>query len=207
MTGRCIIVGAGEIYGEIETKQGDLIIAADGGYDRLRKTSVTPDILIGDFDSIDSLPRLKDIEIIRHPVEKDETDMYLAYKIGLQNGCDEFYIYGGTGGREDHTFANYCLLIDALNDKKRVYLMGDKRKIFAIKNEKIEFNSPAGKTVSVFAFGSDAHCVSLGGLKYEAKNVTLSATFPLGVSNSVKSSDTRVEISVEDGVLLIMLEL
>ena len=204
---RCVIVGAGEVHAEIEINPADLVIAADGGYQHLEKISVAPDILIGDFDSIENVPQLRGTEIVRHPVEKDETDMYLAYKIGVQKGYNEFYIYGGVGGREDHTFANYCLLLDAINDGKQIYLMGNKRKIFAIKNEKIAFSSPEDKIVSVFAFGADAHGVTLRGLKYEAENIRLRQCFPLGVSKSVKDSSTRVEISVEDGVLLVMLEL
>lgn len=204
---RCVIVGAGEIYGRVDIKDGDFVIAADGGYEHLARESVVPDVLVGDFDSIDSLPFIEDARIVRYPVEKDETDMYLAYRIGAQNGCDEFYIYGGTGGREDHTFANYCLLLDAINDKNRVYLIGDTRKIFVIKNEKIELDLPKNKTVSVFAFGSDASGVTIKGLKYEAKNITLKASFPLGVSNSTQYDATRAEISVKDGTLLIMVEL
>ena len=203
---RCVIVGAGEIFGDIEVRDGDLVIAADGGYAHLERASIVPDVLIGDFDSIDVMPSLSSVEIVRHPVQKDETDMYLAYKLGVSKGCDEFYIYGGVGGREDHTFANYCLLLDAINEGKRIFLMGVDRKIFVIKNEKIELDSSAGKTLSVFAFGADAHGVTLRGVKYEAENITLRQAFPLGVSNSVKNTDTRAEISVGDGALLVMFE-
>ena len=207
MMRRCVIVGAGEVRGEISISENDFVIAADGGYEYLEKMGVTPDVLIGDFDSIEALPQNLDAaQIIRHPVEKDETDMYLAYKVGVQNGCCEFYVYGGTGGREDHTFANYCLLLDAINEGKHIFLMGVDRKIFVIKNEKIELDSSAGKTLSVFAFGADAHGVTLRGVKYEAENITLRQAFPRGVSNSVKNTDTRAEISVGDGALLVMLE-
>ena len=203
---RCVIVGAGEIFGDIEVRDGDLVIAADGGYAHLERASIVPDVLIGDFDSIDVMPSLSSVEIVRHPVQKDETDMYLAYKLGVSKGCDEFYIYGGVGGREDHTFANYCLLLDAINEKKRIYLMGNGRKIFVIKNEKITLESTAGKTLSVFAFGADAHGVCLRGVNYEAEGITLSQVFPLGVSNSIKEDGTRAQISVDNGALLIMLE-
>ena len=206
MTGRCVIIGAGEVYGDIEIREGDFVVAADGGYAYLEKLSVIPNVLVGDFDSIGSLPDGLGVKTVKHPVEKDETDMYLAYKLGVENGCDEFYIYGGVGGRDDHTFANYCLLLDAINDKNRIYLMGNGRKIFAIKNERFEFEARAGATVSVFAFGSDAHGVTLRGLKYGAENITLTQAFPLGVSNSVKDDATRVEISVSCGTLLVMAE-
>ena len=97
--------------------------------------------------------------------------------------------------------------MDAKNDKKQVYLVSDRYKIFVIKDEKISLEPNGEKTVSVFAFGSDAHGVTLRGLKYEAENITLKASFPLGVSNSTQYDATRAEISVRDGTLLIMTEL
>ena len=202
---RCVIVGAGEIYSPIEVCERDFIIAADGGYKHLKNANISPDVLIGDFDSIDKIPQLTGTEIVRHPVEKDDTDMYLAYKLGVEKGFREFVIYGGVGGREDHTFANYCLLLDAKNENNNIILIGNKRKTFVIKNEKITLESAAGKCLSVFAFGSDAYGVSICGLKYAAENITLSAAYPLGVSNSFVENK-HASISVENGALLIMQE-
>ena len=205
MMKRCVIVGAGELYAPIRVKNGDLVIAADGGYTHLLKAGIKPDVLIGDFDSLDDLPNDLSVEIIRHPVEKDETDMYLAYRIGVSRGCLEFHLYGGVGGREDHTFANYCLLTEAKNDNNRAYLVGNGTMIFAIKNERIVLSSEAGRGISVFAFGGDAHGVSIKGLKYQADNITLMASRPLGVSNSF-IDNRKAEISVKSGTLLIMQE-
>ncbi len=206
MMKRCIIVGAGNIYTPIRVEKGDLVIAADGGYAHLLKAGIKPDVLIGDFDSLENLPDSKKVEIIRYPVEKDETDMYLAYKIGVSRGCDEYYLYGGVGGREDHTFANYCLLIEIINDNNQAYLVGNGMKIFAIKNKNIELFSRVGCGLSVFAFGGDAHGVSIKGLKYEVENITLKASCPLGVSNSF-IDNRKAEISVKNGTLLIMQEM
>ena len=203
---RCVIVGAGEIYSPIEIKSGDFVIAADGGYLHLRAANIVPNVIVGDFDSMDEPTAFEGIEIVKHPVEKDETDMYLAYRIGAQHGCDEFYFYGGVGGREDHTFANYCLLLRVTNENKRAFLIGNKSKTFVIKNEKIELCSFEGKGISVFAFGSDAHNVSIKGLKYEAEDITMTSSYPIGVSNSFTKGKTA-EISVGDGALLIMQEM
>ncbi|MBR2432244.1 MAG: thiamine diphosphokinase, partial [Clostridia bacterium] len=76
----CYIVGAGEFYGEFTPDSDDLVIAADGGYDSLLNRGIRPDVLIGDLDSIKEMPN--GIELIRHPVKKDETDMHLAYLEG-----------------------------------------------------------------------------------------------------------------------------
>ena len=74
---KCYIVGAGELFGSFTPVDGDLVIAADGGYDNLLSLGITPSVIIGDLDSVRAdLPR--GIELIRHKVEKDETDAHLA---------------------------------------------------------------------------------------------------------------------------------
>ena len=96
--GICYIVGAGDFYGHITKCDGDIIIAADGGYDSLVRHGYTPDVLIGDFDSISSdIP--VGIRTVTHPKEKDETDMFLAYYEGARLGYTEFVMLGATGGR------------------------------------------------------------------------------------------------------------
>ncbi len=202
----CHLVGAGDFFGPLCISDGDLVVAADGGLDSLIACGYKPDALIGDMDSLSERSNLPNTEIVHYPVEKDETDMLLAYEYGKAKGYKKFFIYGGTGGRQDHTFANYCLLLMAKNQGNDAVLLGDKAEVFVIKNEKVEILGSEGASVSIFAFGSsEAREVSVKGLKYEAENITLSAEFPLGVSNSFTSSG-RGEISVGDGVLLVMKE-
>ena len=94
---RCFIFAAGTFCGlrERPGEPGDLVIAADAGFRICRKLGITPDLLMGDFDSMEAP---KDFtHLIRAPVEKDDTDTMLAVKEGLRQGCGEFHIYGGTG--------------------------------------------------------------------------------------------------------------
>ena len=50
---RCILIGAGDCsVQKIETKPEDLVIAVDGGYDTCRKYDIVPDLIMGDFDSV-----------------------------------------------------------------------------------------------------------------------------------------------------------
>ncbi len=200
--GICYIVGAGEFYGSLVPTAQDFVIAADGGYTALVERGIRCDLLIGDMDSLSARP--SGVELITHPVEKDETDTYLAYLEGVKRGYTHFEVYGGVGGREDHTFANYCLLIYGVEHGHRISLVSERYNIFAIKNEKISLSGDKKKTISLFAFGGEARGVSIRGLKYEASDITLSASFPLGVSNSF--TDTNAEIEVADGTLLIMAE-
>lgn len=202
MMGVCYIIGAGEMHGAPEPCEHDFVIAADGGYDAARSLDIMPDLLIGDMDSIGAVP--KGVDILRVPVEKDETDTYLCYREGVRRGYTDFVIYGGVGGRDDHTFANYSLLIGAKNDGNRVTLVGECFNIFAIKNEKISIKERVGAMLSVFAFSGECHGVTIRGCKYNTDSVTLSPAFPLGVSNEITETDASIEVA--DGVLLIMIE-
>lgn len=201
--GICYIVGAGDFNKGFTPTEGDLVIAADGGYDTLCKKGIRCELLIGDLDSIEGVPG--GIETIRHPVKKDETDMHLAYLEGVRRGYTEFMIYGGTGGRDDHTFANYCLLLYIKERGHNATLIGTRTITRVIKNEEITLLGEAKKHLSIFAFGGDAEGVSIKGAEYEADNVTLTKSFPLGASNIFKRE--AVKISVRDGALLVMSEI
>lgn len=199
----CYIVGAGEFHGDISPDSSDLVIAADGGYDSLTSRGIRCDLLIGDMDSL--CADAYGVEIIRHSVEKDETDMHLAYLEGVRRGYTSFLLYGGVGGRDDHTFANYCLLSYIRSEGNRASLIGNGTRAFVLKNEATRVKGNEGKTVSVFAFGGAARGVCIKGLYYEVENIDLSPEFPLGVSNHL--TDSEGEISVREGTLLVIMEI
>ncbi|MBE6645693.1 MAG: thiamine diphosphokinase [Ruminococcaceae bacterium] len=199
----CYIVGAGEFYGDFTPYPDDLVIAADGGYRELCKRGIRCDLLIGDMDSIEDLP--DDVETIKFPVEKDETDTHLAYLEGQRRGCSHFEIYGGTGGRADHTFANYCLLSHIRADGATAVLHGKDSIAYIIRNESTRVLGMPGKHISVFAFGGEARGVFIKGLCYELSDGVLTPNFPLGVSNGFAASEG--EISVSNGTLLIIAEI
>ena len=198
----CYIVGAGEFYGSFEKKCSDLVIAADGGFDTLLALGITPDLILGDMDSVNA--NANAIERIVYPVRKDETDSFLAYREGVRRGYSECMLYGCVGGREDHTFANYALLVYAREAGHRMTLVGKCTETFAIKNESVTLSGEPLSHLSLFAFGGDAKGVSISGAEYEAEDVTLTPSFPLGVSN--RFGDKDVTVSVGDGTLLVMTE-
>ena len=201
--GVCYIVGAGDFTRPFVPKEDDLVIAADGGYDHLKKHGIRCDLLLGDLDSIKRAP--EGVKTVTFPVKKDETDSYLAYLEGVRLGYKTFYIYGGTGGREDHTFANYCLLLKAKEDKNEAFLISERARVSVIKNEKTSIVGEVGKHLSLFPFGSDAEGVTVKGAEYECENILLKVNFPLAVSNIFK--DSPVNIAVREGALLVMEEI
>ena len=198
----CYIVGAGDFPYPFSPDESDLVIAADGGYDSLMRYGIRCDLLIGDLDSIEGAP--SDVDLLRFPVKKDETDSFLSYYEGKRRGFSEFHIYGGTGGRADHTVANMALLLHARLDGCRAFLFGSHNISTVIKNEAKSFEGEAKKHFSAFAIGGDAEGVTIKGLEYECENATLKESFPLAVSN--RFIGKTAEISVARGALLIMLE-
>ena len=197
----CYIFGAGNCAdANISVQPSALIIAADGGYTHLEKLKILPDIVVGDFDSLGYVPQ--NVQTVRHPVMKDETDMMLAVDIGFKRGCDCFYIYGGLGGRTDHVLANIQTLRYITEHSGRGYLIGSGECITVIQNSSLTFRAGSSGTVSVFSCGGTARGVTLKGLLYPLRNAVLSPSVPIGVSNDFTGE--KAEITVLDGFITIL---
>jgi len=199
--GICYIIAACKDFAErieFSPDKNDIVIAADGGYDLLTETQIIPDILLGDFDSIENVPKHK--EIIKHPSEKDDTDTFLAYKFGFEKGYRNFVVYGGIGGRIDHTIANIRTLIDIAENGGRGFLIGNDTVLTVIK-DKIVFPKTLNGYISVFSNEKDS-VVTEKGLKYTLENTLLSPSTTLGTSNEFVGE--RAQISVKDGSLLVI---
>ena len=179
----CIIFGAGEYDAQIPVKSTDcMIIAADAGYEHCVKRGFVPDFVVGDFDSVCKVPDLSNL--IRLPVEKDVTDMDAAVELALKNGCKAIFLYGGMGGRPDHTLANFALVARLSQQGVEAHLYGEGYAVTAVTNGALTLTGGRGETVSVFAWTETAEGVTLRGLKYPLENAVLTNTFALGVSNS-----------------------
>ncbi|MCR5627601.1 MAG: thiamine diphosphokinase [Lachnospiraceae bacterium] len=205
---KCVIAGAGN-FKEIDEKveERDLLIAADGGAERLIGMGLKPTVVVGDFDSssldIDELKKkLPDAQFKSFPAEKDFTDMYAAVNAGEQKGYWNFHIYGGTGGRTEHTIANIQLITHLAEKGKFGYLHEDDRVMTVIRNSRFELPVQSKGYVSVFSLNEVSEGVTIRGLKYEIENENLNNAFPLGVSNEFKGD--RSYVSVREGVLLII---
>ncbi len=198
----CYIIGAGDFDVPFERESDDLVIAADGGYDHLSRRGLGCDILIGDLDSVSAIP--DSVEKIVFPVEKDFTDTALALYEGERRGYASFTILGGTGGRSDHTFANYCLLLEARMRGSRAKMISKNATAFIIKDEKVRINCTRGCHLSVFAFGGTAKDVSIKGLYYEADMPSLEPSCHTAASNIF--TDGAGTAAVGCGALLIIAE-
>ena len=198
--GRCLIFCAAGFDGLLDAvQQDDYILAADGGLVHAQALNLIPNGILGDFDSLSYIPTGSTV----FPVEKDDTDAMLAVKKGLELGYTSFLLYGGLDGpRLDHTVANFQALQYLCDHGAHGYLIGKDYIVTCIKNESIQFPASATGIVSVFCLGADAHGVRIEGLQYPLANGTLTAGFPLGVSNHFTGKESC--ISVEEGSLLVL---
>jgi len=197
---KCIIFCAAECRGLIQPiGEDDFVIAADGGLAHTRCLGIEPSEILGDFDSLGFVPA--DARVF--PVEKDDTDAMLAVRRGLDLGFREFLLYGSLDGpRLDHTIANFQTLQFLCDNGAYGYLIGNDYIVTVVKNGALRFSGGSTGTVSVFCLGADAEGVTLRGMHYPLEKGTLTAGFPLGVSNHFTGREA--EISVKKGSLLVL---
>lgn len=177
---------------------GDFVIAADGGYQAAEALGVSPDLVVGDFDSLGYVPQGVPVE--RHPVMKDDTDTMLAVRLGLERGYRNFVLVGAVGGRLDHTIANLQTLLFLAEHDAVGILYGEGTVVTAVRDGSVTLTGQG--TISVFCFGPPARGVYERGLLYGLTDATVTAGFPIGVSNEF--TGVPAEISVEDGTLLVL---
>ena len=196
----CLIFNAGDFAGLAEpVSSSDFILAADGGLNYVNALGLTPHVVLGDFDSLGYVPENATV----FPVEKDDTDSMLAVRHGLSLGFDRFLLYGALDGpRLDHTVANFQTLQFLADRGARGWLIGTTQIVTVIKNSSVRFPAEAEGIVSVFCMGVDAEGVTLENLQYPLTNGTLSAGFPLGVSNHFIGKEASVQ--VKNGSLLLI---
>ncbi|MBR4086101.1 MAG: thiamine diphosphokinase [Lachnospiraceae bacterium] len=206
---KCIVIGAGDLtVGAVNVGEEDLVIAVDGGINYCGILEIEPDIILGDFDSVNEAQREAILNmkeqapdrVIALKPEKDDTDMLAALKLGLEMGYDDFLIYGATGGRLEHTLANIQCLLYLKNHDAVGYLMDGSGMIFVIKNEEVKLRDNLEGYFSLFCLGKEAKGVTIKGMKYELEDYTMTNDFPIGVSNEFIGKEASV--SVKDGELV-----
>ncbi len=202
----CYIFGAGDRSSHtITLNADDLVIAADGGFDYLEEIGLRADIVLGDFDSVISYDLPSDA--IRYPKDKDDTDMMIAIKMGLEKGYKEFSIFGGLGGRLDHTIGNIQLLTYLSKNGASGTLYCDDYAIQVVNSGSIVLGKDttfnvAGNLCSVFALDRHCHNVTIQGLKYEVTGADWYNHLPIGVSNEFTGK--RAIVSCTKGSIAVL---
>ena len=204
---RCVIITArveGTIAAVLRIRADDFVICADGGYDRAAAEHIEPAAILGDFDSINAVPRAaQGTRVLGFPSEKDDTDTLLALKYGLEAGFRDFVVVGGLNGRFDHSFANLQTASHCLDRGGRIWLADATNKATLTDAEVFVLQPEEGFYFSLFSWTESCRGVRIENAKYDIRDIRLTQSFPLGVSNEFKEGP--VTIRKESGRLLIVL--
>ena len=168
----------------------DLLIAADGGGKHCLDAGCTPQIIIGDLDSI-SKPELNELialgtQVLTYPVRKNETDLELAITLAIRKGVKEMIVLSALGGRWDHTLGNIMLLAH----NRSLIRAGHTYSI----------NGTPGDTISFIPLSNTVVGATASGLEYKLDDKTL--TFGSTFSLSNKLVKRQATIKIKKGLLI-----
>jgi thiamine pyrophosphokinase len=181
-------------------REDDFIIAADGGTRHALALGLTPNIIVGDLDSatFDLQPLIeKGTQIIRHPCDKNETDLELAIHHALTLNPEQIIILAALGGRLDQTLGNIALISNVIN----IRLDDGVEEVFFC-HDRCEIIGTAGDLVSLIPWQGEVTGVVTTNLKWCLQDETLYPHKTRGISNEMPGDTATVQ--VKSGSLLVV---
>ncbi len=201
MKNRCAIISGGKFSPPEKIESCGFVIACDRGVEYALKCGITPDLIVGDFDSYKG--KLPDgVPVLRLQVEKDYTDTQVAVDYAVKNGYKEIFLYCALGGRLDHLFGNIQSCVYAVKNGARVSVIDENDYIYCFGNSSLTVPVMKGRSLSVIALTDKVKNVSIDGTKYKLKDAVITNSLTIGVSNEWESDAV---ISAGEGVLAVIL--
>lgn len=201
---RCVIVGGAAIadYDYIRSflRDTDYVIFCDSGLAHSKPLGVTPDLIVGDFDSIEN-PHM-DVETIVLPCEKDDTDTFFAAKEGLRRGFRDYLLIGVIGGRLDHSLGNVSILMYLKSQSASGVILDDYSQMEIVMDEPVCIDD-SWAYFSLLCLDGTAEGITVDNAKYPLNNGVITSSFAYGVSNEVFPGKTAI-VQVRKGSLLLI---
>ena len=201
---RCVVIGGADIgrYDRIRSclRTNDFYICCDSGLKHREGLGITPDLIVGDFDSHEN-PHLE-TETITLPCEKDDTDTVFAVKEALTRGFQEFLLVGVIGGRLDHTLGNVSLLLMLNTHGKTAVAIDDYSEMEIVSNLPVQI-SDRYAFFSLLNISGTAQGITIKNAKYPLHDAEITCEYQYGISNEVLPGKTA-EVSIARGRLLLI---
>lgn len=200
----CLVISGG-LYSPIpDTLEYDYSIACDRGVLNARKLGITPDLIIGDFDSLTTpIPaEYSHVPVNNYPIRKDDSDTMIAARIALDLGFDKVILVCALGGRLDHTFANLQTLGFIASHGSTGELYSSDTHVTTHTGGSIHLPRLEGYSLSLFAYSDVCRDISIHGSGYDIDHIDITNTFPIGLSNYWNKD--IVNVSMAEGILLII---
>ena len=171
------------------------VIGIDAGAALLKDNGVTPDLCIGDFDSVD-VSLFEGLNVIKLKPEKDEIDTECALIYALDMNPEEILIYGATGSRMDQTLSSIELLRMATDRKVPAYIIDRTNRIRVAVGRTVLYKSEAfGKYISLLPYAEALTDLTMKGFKYEIENFTLVKGISRCISNEYEADTAVIDCS------------
>ena len=180
------------------TELADLIVAADGGVNKALDSDISPDLIIGDMDSV--LEKSKNtLQKSKFLADKNpqKTDLEKTIEFCLAEGATSIDILCANGGRVDHALANLSILV-RFGKNARIRIIDDLFETELITDE-IQLKEPIGTIVSLVSIGS-CQGVTTTGLRWNLNEASFEFSTQ-GIHNEIASDIATIK--VETGNMLL----
>ena len=185
-------------------KEDDFLIGVDKGCNALYEYNLTPDLILGDFDSakIESIEGLKNkgAKVLTFEPEKDYTDTDLGYIKAKENGATEILLFGVTGSRIDHMMGNIGIMLKALEENIELKIIDDHNYMFIVDKNSV-FKGKFGQLISFHALSDVVKNLNIRGAKYTLSNYDMTLFEPRAICNEFIDDD--IEIYFDSGKILV----
>lgn len=203
-----LIIGSGNDVDKslLEDIVIEYVICADGGLEKANDLGVVPNIILGDFDSVNSsvLSNYKslNIETVAYPSEKDYTDMELAINHAVEKGFKEIVLIGASGTRLDHTVAN-MLFIERFYKRNINIKIIDNNNIIQMVTDNMAIPYRENYYVSIIPFSDNIEGLTLKGFKYPLNNVKVERGSTLCISNEISENIGVIQLKKGSAFVII----
>ncbi len=200
----CLIISGGDYDGFLPDIKYDYLIACDLGYDYATRLGLSPDLILGDFDSYDESKINGNIPVLKSPPEKDDTDTMLAIRYAMEHDYKHIILLCALGKRLDHMLSNIQSMAYIAKGGGVGEIISSDEHIRTLSplDKTVRFNKRENHSFSLFSVTDECSGLCISGAKYSGKDITISNTFPLGQSNEWK--DSYISVSIRTGILLVI---
>jgi thiamine pyrophosphokinase len=188
----------------------DLVVCADGGLDHAVRLGLTPQIIVGDFDSVTAAALAQATAAGRAAIRryehttKVETDTELAVLAALDAGATRLVLTGALGGRWDHSLANiYLLAHPRLAGIEAHIVSADSEIRLARGPATFSIAGAPDDLVSLLALSPTVTGITTSGLQYPLHEEPLYCGLGRGISNVLLGDTAQVTCSAGDLLIVV----
>lgn len=188
-------------------KPDDTIICADGGTQHALSLGLTPDVLVGDMDSLSEAVQAdleaKGVELICHPIKKDQTDLELAFEVAIARGATEILLLTAIGGRLDQQLANILLLTRPEWQSARLSLAEGQQRAWLLRGpDELTLSGQPGDTLSIVPLSATMEGLDIEHAEWPLQEATVPLGSTLTISNTFLSNQVRVRVKAGLGLVI-----